>query len=125
MSKITVQTTINAPVDKVWQFYTNPGHIKNWNKASDDWHTTKCENDLKVGGKFLYRMEAKDGSQGFDFTGVYTAVELNRLIKYTMDDGREAKIDFESTGDKTKVTVTFGAEQENSLEMQKTAGKVF
>ncbi len=118
---ITVETTISAPVKKVWDFWTSPEHITKWNSASEDWHTPRAENDLRPGGKFLARMEAKDGSVGFDFEGVYDEVEENALISYTMEDGRKVKIVFTKTGDnETKVVETFDPENTNSLEMQRT-----
>ena len=116
---ITVATTVNAPVAKVWEFWTNPKHITNWNNASDDWHTPRAENDLRVGGKFLSRMEAKDGSMGFDFNGVYDEVKTNELIAYTMEDGRKVKINLEDLGNETNITETFEAENENPVELQR------
>ena len=113
---------IDEPVAKVWEAYTNPKHITQWNHASDDWHSPRAENDLRVGGRFASRMEAKDGSMGFDFGGVYTEVVLNKKIAYTMDgeDTRRVVATFEKVfEDSTAVTVTFDAETENSLEMQK------
>jgi len=117
--KITIENTVNAPVEKVWDFWTGPEHITKWNNASDDWHTTRAENDLRVGGKFLSRMEAKDGSFGFDFEGTYTQVKTNAVIAYTMSDGREVQVAFTSMGDATKVVETFEAETENPIEMQR------
>lgn len=117
---ITVGAEINAPVEKVWEFWTNPKHIVHWNNASDDWHTPKAENDLRVGGKFLSRMEARDGSMGFDFIGVYSKVESLRQIEYTLEDDRTVQISFAAEGDKTTVTETFEAEQENTLELQQS-----
>lgn len=117
-TEITVSVIVNAPLQKVWQFWTLPEHIKQWNFASDDWHTPKAENDLQVGGKFLSRMEAKDGSFGFDFLGVYDEIKENKLITYTMVDGRKAKIIFINEGNATKVIETFEAENENSIELQ-------
>ena len=117
-TEITVSVIVNAPLQKVWQFWTLPEHIKQWNFASDDWHTPKAENDLQVGGKFLSRMEAKDGSFGFDFLGVYDEIKENELITYTMGDGRKAKIIFINEGNATKVIETFEAENENSIELQ-------
>ena len=117
-TEITVSIIVNAPLQKVWQFWTLPEHIKQWNFASDDWHATKSENDLQVGGKFLSRMEAKDGSFGFDFWGVYDEIKENELITYTMGDGRKAKIIFINEGNATKVIETFEAENENSIELQ-------
>lgn len=116
---ITISTTINAPVEKVWQYWTEPKHVSNWNFASDDWHSPRGENDLREGGKFVYRMEAKDGSFGFDFGGVYTKVEENKAIEYTMEDGRKVKVLFENKGTNTVVTETFDAEETNSIEMQR------
>jgi len=116
---ITVESKVNAPVQKVWKLWTEPSHIKNWNNASDDWHTPAAENDLKVGGKFSIRMEAKDGSFGFDFGGVYNEVKPNQTIAYTIGDGRKVKIIFDGKGNETKVTETFEAENENSLDLQR------
>ncbi len=117
--KINIEATINASLAKVWQYYTEPKHITQWNNASDDWHTTRAENDLRQDGKFLYRMEAKDGSFGFDFGGVYDEVKANELIGYTMDDGRKAKIVFASADDRTKIVIDFDAETENPIELQR------
>lgn len=116
--KITVETVINAPVEKVWNFWTEPKHIVNWNNASDDWYTPKAENDLRVGGKLIARMEARDGSFGFDFTGVYNKVEPYKEIEYTLDDGRKVKVSFGLRANETTVTETFEAEQTHSLELQ-------
>ena len=116
---ITIEANVNAPIEKVWELWTKPEHITKWNNASDDWHTPRAENDLRMGGKFLSRMEAKDGSFGFDFSGVYDEVKTNDLIAYTMDDGRKAKITFTKNGNTTKVIETFEAENENPIEMQK------
>lgn len=118
-TKIEIQTTINAPVDKVWKHWTEPESIMKWNNASDDWHTTRAENDLRKGGRFSSRMEAKDGSFGFDFTGEYDDVKTNELISYTMEDGRKVKITFTPNGNETKVVETFDAENENPVEMQR------
>jgi uncharacterized protein YndB with AHSA1/START domain len=115
---ITVQTTVNAPIEKVWEKWNNPDAIVKWNNASDDWHTTKAENDLRIGGKFLFRMEAKDGSAGFDFIGTYNNIKLHEIIEYTMEDGRTVKILFSGTANSTKVVETFVAETVNSIEIQ-------
>lgn len=115
---ITVETTVNAPVAKVWECWTSPEHVTQWNNASDDWHTPHAENDLRVGGKFLSRMEAKDGSFGFDFIGLYEEVEENKSIVYTMEDGRKVAIAFISEGGSTEVTESFEAEEINSIELQ-------
>ena len=118
-ASITVEATVQAPVEKVWQYWTGPEHITKWNNASDDWHTTKAENDLRAGGKFSSRMEAKDGSMGFDFWGIYDDVKPNELITNTMGDGRKMSVHFKGEGDATKVTETFEAEDEHSIEMQR------
>ena len=115
---LTVENTINAPVEKVWEYWTKPEHITKWNNASDDWHTPWAKNDLREGGSFSARMEAKDGSMGFDFGGVYDAVKPNEYIEYTLGDGRKVKIFFTSKGNTTKVVESFEAESTNSLEMQ-------
>jgi len=117
-TKITVQTTIAAPLEKTWAFWTDPLHIVKWNSPSQDWHTPAAENDLRRGGKFLSRMEAKDGSFGFDFWGVYDEVVPNERIAYTIGDGRKTEIIFSSTGNTTSITETFEAENENPVEMQ-------
>jgi len=116
---ITVESTINALVEKIWDYWTTPGHIINWCAASDDWHTPSAENDLRTGGKFSYRMEAKDGSFGFDFGGVYDEVITNKLIAYTIGDGRKVKITFSTQGAQTKVVESFEAESTNPIEMQR------
>jgi uncharacterized protein YndB with AHSA1/START domain len=117
--KINIEATINASLAKVWQYYTEPKHITQWNNASDDWHTTRAENDLRQGGKFLYRMEAKDGSFGFDFGGVYDEVKVNEYIAYTIDDGRKVEIDFSAQGNQCKIRIAFEAETQNPIEMQR------
>lgn len=116
---ITVETTVNAPVETVWSYWTEPEHITQWNSASDDWHTPRATNDLREGGMFTCRMEAKDGSAGFDFGGTYTKVLDCRQIDYTMDDGRTVSITFEQQDGHTHITESFDAESENPLEMQR------
>jgi uncharacterized protein YndB with AHSA1/START domain len=103
----------------VWKLWTTPEDIIHWNNASDDWHTPKASNDLKAGGTFLYRMEAKDGSFGFDFGGVYDKIKLKESIEYTLGDERKVEINFTSTGSETKVVEIFEAESQNSLELQR------
>jgi uncharacterized protein YndB with AHSA1/START domain len=117
---ITVETVVNAPIDTVWKKWTNPDDIVKWNNASDDWHTTRAENDLKVGGKFLSRMEAKDGSTGFDFGGTYDTIKQNEIIEYTAVDSRKVQVHFYDGDDKTTVIEVFEAENENPIEMQKS-----
>jgi uncharacterized protein YndB with AHSA1/START domain len=118
---ITVQAVINAPVEQVWKLYTEPEHVMKWNNASNDWHTPRAENDLKVGGKFLYRMEAKDDSSSrFDFAGTYEKIKTNELIVYSLTDGRKVEVTFTKDEDaRTKTATTFEAENTNSLEMQR------
>ena len=118
-SKITVATTVNAPVEKTWNYWTEPEHIKQWNSASDDWHTPLAENDLHVGGRFLSRMEAKDKSFGFDFGGVYDDVRINEYIEYTLGDERKVQITFSGNGNETTVSETFEAEDTHSTELQR------
>lgn len=118
--KVRIETTINANLNKVWDFWTTPEHIMKWNNASEDWHTTKAENNLKVEGKFIYRMEAKDGSMGFDFGGTYTKVDENQCIECSLDDGRKVRVEFSEENDMTKVVEFFESEKVNPVEMQKS-----
>lgn len=115
---ITVEATVNAPVAKVWEYWTKPEHITQWCQASDDWHAPKAENDVRVGGKFSTTMAAKDGSFSFDFWGVYDVVKENEIMEYTMGDGRRAWLKFTADGDKTHITERFEAENQNPVEMQ-------
>lgn len=115
--KITVETNVRAPIDRVWQAYTTPEDIVRWNAASADWHTTKASVDLRVGGAFSSRMEAKDGSFGFDFAGTYTHLVPRRLIEYSFGD-RAAKVEFTETPDGVNVKVVFDAEATHSIEQQ-------
>lgn len=117
-TSITVQTSVNAPLTKVWEAWTLPQHILQWNNASDDWHTRKTENDLRTGGSFSSRMEAKDGSLGFDLGGIYDEVRHHELIAYTMEDGRKVRIEFIEQGGFTTVMETFDAENGHPAEMQ-------
>ncbi|MCB9000300.1 MAG: SRPBCC domain-containing protein [Bacteroidales bacterium] len=118
-SVINVQVIVNAGIEKVWECFTLPEHIIHWNFASDTWHSPRAENDLKVGGKFSWRMEAKDKSFGFDFSGTFTKITLNKEIAYILDDGREVSIEFIRKGSQTLVKEFFEAEEVNSPEMQK------
>lgn len=115
---ITVSANVQAPIEKIWNAWNEPKHVTQWNSASPDWHTPTAENDLRVGGSFKYRMEAKDGRFGFDFEGVYDEVKPNELISYTMSDGRRVSTAFQTTGVTTRVTTNFDAENENPIEMQ-------
>lgn len=116
---ITIEAIVNAPIETIWKTWNEPEHITKWNHASDDWHSPRAENDLRVGGKFLIRMEAKDGSFGFDFGGTYDEVEPNQLISYSIGDGRKVKVVFAKEGNATKITTSFEAETTNPVEMQK------
>ena len=116
---ITVESVINAPVDKVWKFWTRPEYVTQWNHASDDWHSPHAENDFRVGGKFLYKMAARDGSFEFDFWGVYDYIKSNELIAYTLGDGRKVTVRFLENGPETKVEESFEAENVNAAELQK------
>ena len=116
---ITVEATVNASVNRVWKFWTSPEHIILWNNASEDWHTPRAENDFRVGGSFLSRMEAKDGSYGFDFAGAYNEIKTHELILYTLFDGRKVRIIFETAGNSTTIAESFEAESENPVELQK------
>lgn len=118
-TKITVETTVNAPVENVWKCWTEPGHITQWCHASEDWHAPYADNDLTVGGNFKTTMAAKDGSFSFDFGGVYTKVEEFKAIEYAMSDGREVQISFSPESNGTKVVETFDAENTHSAEMQR------
>ena len=120
ITRITVATTIQAPVEKVWQFWIEPQHIIQWNAASNDWHTPRAENDLRVDGKFLSRMEAKDGSWGFDFTGTYSTIQEHQEIVYALEDGRKVQILFSGKDNETTVTEVFDAENTHSIDMQQT-----
>ncbi len=117
-TSVTIEATVNAPVEKVWNFWTSPEHITKWNSASEDWHTPSAENDLRTGGKFSSRMEARDGSFGFDFGGVYDEVKTHEVIAYTLGDDRKVKITFSPEGNGTKVVETFEAESQNPVDFQ-------
>lgn len=119
MTAITVSTTVNAPLEHVWKAWNTPEDITQWYFASDDWHAPSATNDLRVDGRFKTRMEAKDGSFGFDFEGTYTNIDGKQTIEYSMDDGRKVSIKFEDMGESTKVTETFDAETQNPEEMQR------
>lgn len=116
--EIQIQTVIQRPVAEVWTYWTEPEHIKAWNAASDDWHTTEATNDVQAGGRFSSHMAAKDGSVGFDFSGVYLEAILYEKLAYTIDDGRHVTILFTANGDETEVVETFEAESMNPPEMQ-------
>jgi uncharacterized protein YndB with AHSA1/START domain len=117
---ITISVNVKLPLEKVWELWTDPVHIIHWNNASEDWHTPFAENDLTVGGRFLFRMEAKDGSFGFDFYGVYNSVLKNKFIGYNIGDGRNVSVIFASAGNETEITEAFEPEQTNPVEMQRS-----
>lgn len=116
---ITIEATINAPVEKSWSYWTDPKHITQWCNASDDWHAPYAENDVRAGGKFKTTMAARDGSVSFDFEGEYSRVIENEILEYAIGDGRKVKIQFSGNGDQTKVVETFEPENENPIEMQR------
>jgi uncharacterized protein YndB with AHSA1/START domain len=115
---LTVQQVVNAPVEKVWDYWTRPEHITQWNNASDDWYTPRAESDVRNGGRFTYRMEARDGSVGFDFGGTYNTVTPHQLLEYTLDDGRKVWIEFSPEGNGTKVVERFEPDTHHPAEMQ-------
>lgn len=119
LTKITVEASTHVPVVNVWKAWNTPSEIMKWNAADPSWHSPSSENDLRVGGKFKHRMEARDGSFGFDFEGIYDVVELNKEITYTMGDGRRATTTFAEQDGKTSISTTFDAETENDPEFQK------
>ncbi len=116
--KISVETLVNAPVAKVWDAYTTPADIKQWNTASPDWHTVAASVDLRVGGAFSSRMEAKDGSIGFDFAGTYTKLVPEKLIEYSVGE-RQVVVEFISSEKAVKVCTTFDAETTHSIDQQR------
>ncbi|WP_422356720.1 SRPBCC family protein [Roseivirga pacifica] len=117
--KITIEATVNADMQTAWNCYTNPEHITKWNFADDSWHCPSAENDLRVGGQMKSRMEAKDGSFGFDFEAIYDEVKENEKIVYHLEDGRSVDITFEETGGSILIKIVFDAENENPVDMQK------
>lgn len=119
LKRITVAATANAPVEKVWKAWNTPADIMQWNTPDPSWHTPSSENDLRDGGKFKNRMEAKDGSFGFDFEGTYNKVEHHKEITYTMSDGRSATTLFSEQNGKTNIETTFDPETQNDHEFQK------
>lgn len=117
--RITIQTKISAPIDKVWEFYTQPKHITKWNFANDEWCCPNAKNDLQKGGEFDLRMEAKDGSMGFNFTGKYEKLQPNKLISYKIADGRNVDVEFITKENDVHLKQTFDAEGTNSDEQQR------
>ena len=115
---ITVKADVNAPAAKVWEMWVSPKHITQWNNASDEWHTPSAESDVREGGRFTARMEAKDGSMGFDFAGQYNLVQPTEKLRYTLDDGRKVEVLFSEEDNITTITESFEAETQNSVELQ-------
>lgn len=116
---ITVSASVNSPIQHVWNCFTSPEHVTNWNYASDDWHCPHAQNNLQIGGSFVFTMAAKDGSFSFDFSGTYTDILPNELIMYTMEDGRKVKVTFASIGEVTEIVESFDAEHIHAVEQQK------
>jgi uncharacterized protein YndB with AHSA1/START domain len=117
---ITIQTNVQADIEKTWNTWNTPEHIMQWNNAVPEWHTPRAENDLREDGQFNYRMEARDGSFGFDFSGTYDQVQPHQMISYTLDDGRKVKVTFSEKEGITDVTEVFEVEDQNSIELQRT-----
>jgi uncharacterized protein YndB with AHSA1/START domain len=117
--EITIEATINAGTKKVWEYWTAPEHITQWNFASDEWHCPKAQNDLVVGGQYIARMEAKDGSFGFDFEGTYDEIVDQKRMSYTLGDGRKVVTEFTDLDGSTTVTTTFESDGTHSVEMQR------
>lgn len=117
--KITIEATVRADIETVWSCWNSPDDIVNWNAASDDWHTTTASVDLRVGGQTSSRMEAKDGSMGFDFVGTFTTIVEHELIEFELEDGRTVRVQFKGSDGFVKITETFDAEDENEIEMQR------
>jgi uncharacterized protein YndB with AHSA1/START domain len=119
MSRITISISVEADMGRVWDYWTSPEHIMNWNFASDEWCCPSAKNDLKPNGKFSWRMEAKDGSMGFDFEGMYDIIIESKMISYTLTDNRKVDIEFTQNGKEVTVSETFDAEGTNSDELQR------
>lgn len=118
-NQITVELAVNASMDKVWQLWTSPEHIAKWNDMDENWHSPKVENDLKDEGRFLYQMETRDGSQGFDHCGTYDKVIFGELIKYTLTDGRKVSNNFRQESEQVIITETFDPEKETPVKEQR------
>lgn len=124
-NRVTITTTVHAPVEKVWEYWTSPNHITKWNSPSEDWHSPHSENDLRVGGKFVTRMEAKDGSVGFDFGGTYDEVTLHKYIAYTMADGRKVEATLKAMETKPKLFRSLILKRKTLLSFKDKDGKPF
>lgn len=119
MEQITVKNRVRASAEKVWELWTSPEHIVQWNSPSQDWHSPRAENDIRPGGRFNIRMEAKDGSFGFDFEGTYDEVIPHKRIAYTLGDGRKVEISFTENGEETAIVETFDPENQNPVKVQR------
>lgn len=120
MNQVTVQTEVNQPIEQVWDLFTNPKHIINWNFAHESWECPSASNDLQVGGQLQSRMQAKDGSFGFDLIGIYDEIKEQQSLKYHLEDGRNVEVIFENlSGDKTRITENFDPENQNPVDLQK------
>ncbi len=119
MEKIQIQVIVEKSLDDVWNFWTNPDHIVKWNQADESWHSPFAESDLKKGGRFLFRMEAKDGSMGFDFSGTYTEVVVKQKIGFQLDDERMVDVTFQKQGSSIVVTESFEPEEQFDLDLQR------
>ncbi len=120
LPKVTAETLVNDSIEKVWEFWTEPQHIKRWNNISEDWHTPKAENDMRIGGKLLLRMEAKDGSDGFDYEGTYDDILTNERISYTTSDGRKVTNSFTKTEKGIKVSEVFEIQNADDPEFHRS-----
>ncbi|MES2631304.1 MAG: SRPBCC domain-containing protein [Patescibacteria group bacterium] len=125
MEPVTVRITVEAPLEDVWEYWTSPDHITKWAFASDDWEAVDPDNDLTIGGRFNTHMQAKDGSQGFDFSGVYTAVQPLERLEYDLDDGRHVRVEFDEVPEGVDIIQSFDPEEENSIEFQKQGWQAF
>ena len=125
MEPITIRVTVEAPLEDVWEYWTSPDHITQWAFASDDWEAVNPENDLVIGGRFTTRMQAKDGSQGFDFSGIYTAVQPLERLEYDLDDGRHVRVEFDEVPEGVDIIQTFDPEEDNDPEFQKEGWQAF
>jgi uncharacterized protein YndB with AHSA1/START domain len=119
MTKLKIDAIVKSDRQKSWKCYTDPNHIVNWNFATEDWCCPNAENDLRVGGKYRARMEAKDGSFGFDFTAIYKKLEIGKSFSYEMEDGRSVEVNFNNVDGATEIVVEFDPENQNPLEMQR------
>ena len=118
LEKIQVRTSVMADIQKVWDYYTSPEHITQWNFADPSWHCPSASNDMKIGGRYVARMEARDGSSGFDFEAIYTEINILESFIYQLGE-RFAKIEFNNMNNQTEVIITFDPETENPIELQK------